>query len=301
MAGLGFKQIALIIGFFLLLASIPVTLILLKKTQIFQSKAYEAPIIELPPISSASGKLKPTPKLNEVPSSSPLTELQKLMAQNSTLSATPTPATESGTPTPTPNLTFGPTLSLKVSLEGRPTNNQSAMVFIGLAAGEPNQSPTYLLSYTVDFPADGLYRGLSLAGLSGGSTYTAYIKGPAQITSAQSFAVGIAETYLNGGNSISLTTGDLNDDNTINTADYSIAKASLGAKSGDSTWNSRIDFNLDGVINTIDLGYITKNFGKTGLSGVWYSPPPISTQSAILTKPNIGSVSGDGYWLWLPK
>jgi len=99
------------------------------------------------------------------------------------------------------------------------------------------------------------------------------------------------ETNLNSSQPLFLTTGDLNEDNTINSADYTIAKNLYGTTPASSEWNFRVDFNLDGIINNVDLAYIIKNFGKTGVSSTWLSAPATATGS--------GSPSG-GYWLWVP-
>ncbi len=215
--------------------------------------------------------------------------------------------TPSSTPTPTtsvPQISFGPSLSLLINIEGRPTNKNAAKVFVGLASGAISQSPTYIISYSVDFPDTGIFNNLSLAGLTQGSTYTAYLKGPAQITSAATFVMGPDKVSLNNSQSLTLITGDLNDDNVINTADYAIIKNLYNTTTKSSNWNERADFNLDGVINNLDVGYVIKNYGKTGLSGTWYSTPPSATQSGSL-QPNMGAPEQDssrcGYWLWIPQ
>lgn len=218
--------------------------------------------------------------------------------------------TEEPTPEPSPavSVSFGPTLTLQLILEGRPQSDQSARIFIGLAEGNPILNPKYLLSFTVDLPATGIFSGLSLAGLNPGDRYTAYIKGPAQIATSSAFIMSPSETKLNSGQPITLTTGDLNEDNAINSADYSIAKAVLGTNLNSTNWNGNIDFNKDGVINGFDLGIITRNLGKTGDSGLWVSkPPPNATSSGTLVPltPTTGTPSGSpggnqGYWLWVP-
>lgn len=212
---------------------------------------------------------------------------------------------------PTQAKSFGPTLSLKVSLEGRPKNNQSTSLFIGIAEGGIKTNPKFLLSFTIDLPESGEYNNLSLAGLSPGSTYTALVKGSSQIATSSAFLMSPAITNLNEGKQINLLTGDLNDDNLINSADYSIAKNAYGATTKSSNWNQNIDFNRDGVINSLDLAFIVKNFGKSGESGAWVSPIPKSASSSGALAPEatisgktppIGSPDGrQGYWLWVPS
>lgn len=288
-------QIAVGIGFFVVLLSIPLGFALLKDTQTFQSKAQDA--------KTALKTIKPTPvtRAREVPQNSPLTDLQKL------LSPTPIPTT-APSPTPEPNLSFGPTLNIKITLEGRAQANQAGKVFVGLSLGASTTKPKYVLTFTVDFPASGVFSDLSLAGLNPGSTYTAYIKGPAQIDKASTFVMSATESTLNNDQPQTLISGDLNEDNTINSQDFAMAKNLYGTTPSSSSWNLRTDLNADSVINNMDLAYIIKNFGKTGDSGVWYSTPPPATPSAQLqTTPAVGGYEtstevkpGGGYWLWIP-
>lgn len=215
-------------------------------------------------------------------------------------------------PTPSPTspaeVFFGPTLSLKLSIEGRPASDQSAEVFIGIGEGQSSATPQYLLSFSAQVPASGAYSGLSLAGLSTGNTYTAYIKAPAQITTALTFTLKPAETDLG---TVKLTTGDLNEDNLINTQDYSLAKAAFNSTPDHQNWNPNADFNLDQIVNNIDLAIIIKNMGKTGESGPFTST--VATGSAIFQTPKpigkpqdaqpilkIPSDNG-GFWLFVPN
>lgn len=237
-------------------------------------------------------KSSPTPFASpkEVPKITPIQELEEAsegMAAQSKQQTTPSPSVQ---------ISFGSTLNFKTNLEGRPKDDHSAKIFLGIASGQPTNNPTYLLSFLIDMPKSGAFQGLSIAGLTQGSTYTAYLKGPSQIASASAFTVRptVADLGL-----FNLITGDLNEDNTINSSDYSIAKAALGATPSSQKWNKNIDFNLDNIINSFDLGIITKNLGKIGSSGVWVSPPPPpATQSGVLEAPNTGST--EGYWLYIP-
>lgn len=208
---------------------------------------------------------------------------------------------------------FGPTMDFILNIEGRPDTDYSAKAFVGIAQGQPASSPQYLLSFTVDVPISGVFNGLSLAGLNQGTTYTAYIKTPAQIATASAFTVSPTTTKLNAGAALKLISGDLNEDNVINSADYSIAKAALGSNPNSKNWNSNVDFNLDGLINTLDISLIIKNIGKTGISGAWYSPNATASGSALMNQPaSLGtfqaeeslvkppSLESGGYWIWVP-
>lgn len=193
---------------------------------------------------------------------------------------------------------------MKVNFEGRPKDNQSGRLFVGIVEGDILNSPKFLLSFTVDLPASGQYNGLSLAGLTPGTKYSALLKGPAQIASAAAFLMSPAATNLNNGDPLNLLSGDLNDDNVIDANDYSIAQKLVGATASSPNWNENADLNKDGLINILDLSIISKNVGKIGDSGTWTSPlPKTSTPSASLNGPPIGGAGGNsqnGYWMWIP-
>ena len=217
-------------------------------------------------------------------------ELQRLSEQP--------PVKSSPTPKPTPTtstiISFGPTLSLKVIIDGRPAGNYATRLFVGIMEGVLTTNPKFLLNFTVDLPASGQYSDLSLAGLSPGGKYTALLKGAAQIATSSAFVISPNVTNLNEGKPLNMLSGDLNDDNAINSTDYSIAKKALGTTSGSLNWNAEADLNQDGVINTLDLSIVSKNLGKVGASGSWVSPlPQLATPS--------GQPAGQGgYWIWVP-
>ncbi|MDP3758209.1 MAG: dockerin type I domain-containing protein, partial [Candidatus Daviesbacteria bacterium] len=203
---------------------------------------------------------------------------------------------------PTIATSLGPTLAFKVSIEGRPQGNQATRLFVGIMEGSLTVNPKFLLSFTVDMPASGEYGNLSLAGLNPGTRYSALLKGSNQIAASSAFTMSPAVTNLNEGEPLTLTAGDLNEDNVINTADYSIAQKAFGATAKSSNWNNNVDFNSDGIINTFDLSIIIKNIGQTGASGAWTSPlPKVATASAGLANPPIGSPNDQpGHWIWIP-
>jgi hypothetical protein len=196
------------------------------------------------------------------------------------------------TPSPTPSSTpatsenFGPIMDFILYLEGRPTNKQASKVFVGIAEGGITTNPKYLLQFTVDLPNDGRYPNVSLAGLTAGTTYTAYLKGSAQIATASAFIMSAFTTHLNESKPLTALSGDLNEDNTINAADLALAKSG----------NTAADFNLDGFINSFDLSILQKNLGKTGESGVWQSQPPAPPTGGT----SAPSSPTGGYWMWVP-
>lgn len=312
-------QIIALIGFVVILISIPVSFSLVKQTQIFSSRASDKKV-DSTSTSSVSGTVtKPRP----IPTNSPLTDLQKLIQGDGSTNETPNsgisplPTTDAST-----NLAFGPTLSFQVSLEGRPAGKQAGKVFVGIASGSVAVNPTYILTFTTDVPDSGKFSGLSLAGLNPGSIYTAYLKGSSQIDSGITFTMNPNETILNDNKPVILISGDLNEDNVINTADYTIARGYFGTTPASKNWNDKIDLNKDNIINNWDLLYINNNFGKIGTSGTWISTPKTSTFLINQnTAPPIGgpsnfgdlllsstpsaeatpsTTSSSGYWLYVP-
>ena len=286
------QKIALGVYIFLVL-SIPIGSYLVSQQQTIKSRASEEISRKI------EGSLNPAKT-----TTSAQQEIRNLLASSS--------ATSSPTPPPTAAVTFGPTLDFKLVLEGRPTDNQASKVFIGITSGQTTGAQqAYLLSFTVDLPPIGAYSGLSLAGLNVGSQYTAFIKPTAQIATSSAFIMSPAATKLNAGSPINLLTGDLNEDNVINVADYNLAKAAYGSTPASSNWNEVADFNKDGVINNYDLAYITKNMGQTGKSGPWQSTPAKTggvpgniggeSSPSALPDPTTGPNGSPGYWLWVPK
>lgn len=280
-----FKQRLLLGIYVFILLSIPAGAYFISEYQTTVKSSASAPKKDKPP-------LQVPPKLTIPPA--------KELLNSSTASAFPSPTPETA-PETTIATSFGPTLSFKVSLEGRPAGNQAGKVFVGIAEGTLTANPKFVLNFTVDMPASGAYSGLSLAGLSPGSQYTALIKGAAQIASSIAFTMSPSITNLNDGQPVNLLSGDLNDDNVVSSTDYSIAQKTLG------TSQDNADLNKDGIVNTFDLAIIAKNMGQVGASGAWTSPiPSVATPSASLNTPStpIGgpSPNGDsGYWVWIPK
>lgn len=282
----------LVLGVYVfLILCIPVGAYLVSQQQTVRSRASEG---------TPSATIKPLSKPKTTSASSSAQQLLSqfeadLLPSSSPISTADTLETSS----PTIATSFGPTLSLKVTLEGRPADNQAVKLFVGIIEGALTSNPKFILNFSLDLPANGSYTNLSLAGLTSGSTYTALIKGAAQIASSSEFTMSPNVTNLNSGSAINLTTGDLNEDNTINTADYSIIKAILGTSQTSSNWNSNADLNKDGVINLLDLLIVSNNLGKTGASGVWTSPLNTATASGGLTEEARGGTTG--YWVWIPN
>lgn len=227
----------------------------------------------------------------EVPKDSPIKELQK----NLTQVVEGQKEEEKEEPIPSLPVSVGPTLSFRANLEGRGNNNQAAKMFVGLASGVPANNPTYLLTFNVNVPKDGVYTGLSLAGLNTGLSYTAYLKGAGQIATASAFTMMPNVTDLG---IVNLLSGDLNEDNVIDALDYAIVKAALGTTPNSAGWNGVVDLNGDNIVNSVDLAIVNKNKGKIGASGAWYSKSPVASPSGGFIAPAGGK---GGYWMWVPQ
>ncbi len=280
----------LLLGLYIfILLSIPVGAYLASQHQTVKSSALEPTPAKLPVVKTTPLPTSPTTK-----------QLLNASKSNANPSEQPSPTPQS----PTIATSFGPTMSLKIYLQGRPANNQATKLFVGIMEGSLTQNPKFLLNFTVDIPSNGAYDNLSLAGLTPGNNYTALLKGSAQIATASAFTMSPNITSLNKGQPINLLSGDLNDDNIVNSADYSIAQKALGATSSSTSWNANADLNKDGIINIFDLAIIGSNLGKVGASGTWTSPIPKSaTPSASLSEnAPIGGPEGstNGHWIWIP-
>lgn len=287
---LSLKQRLLIGVYIFIIVSIPIGAYLAQEAKVFKSSANENK-----PVS------KSTPKSTLSPAQSLLKD-----AENKLLSSSPTPVSKPSpdSSTTTTATSFGPTLSLKITIEGRQSGNYATKLFIGIVEGALGENPKFLLSFTVDLPSSGEYSNLSLAGLSPGTNYTAMLKGDGQISASSSFTMSPAVTNLNNGAPINMLSGDLNEDNVVNSADLAILESALGATPKSSNWNQDADYNGDGIINMFDLAILSNNVGKVGASGAWTSPvPKISSPSASLTSPAAvgGPNNNSGYWMWVPK
>lgn len=260
------------------------------KTQ-SQAQEYKTPVTKEKTEATTSSRLKEAlDRLNQ--------------SQNGTTAGGQTSGTQTTTETGVDDsvsetqLILGPTLGFSLLLQGRPLDSQSTQAFLGIAAGQPSGKPTYLLSFMVNVPASGSFDGISLSGLDTGSTYTAYLKGKAQIATSSAFVVKATPVNLGA---LNLLTGDVNEDNVIDILDYNLVKKAIGLTPSAPTWNPLYDFNLDNIINSWDLNIILANLGKIGASGAWYSYTPIATASAGTSGGPQDDEEESGYWMRVPK
>lgn len=286
-----FKHRLLLGVYVFLILSIPIGSYLASQTQIFKSKASEGTVVKV-------GTEKIASRLTNTSASKTLLQDSENNALNNSASSSADTVDE---PSATIADTFGPTLSLKATLEGRPADNQATKLFIGIVEGVLGANPKFLLSFTIDLPKNGVYEKLSLAGLTVGNQYTALIKGGAQIATSSAFTMAANVTNLNNGETLNMLSGDLNDDNAVTSADFDIAQKALGSKSGSENWNELADLNKDGIVNTFDLSIVKRNIAQTGASETWISPTPATTSTSININNAVGSAPLEGYWMWIPK
>src|SRR5687768_1832954 len=126
------KQRALLIGFILLVFSIPAGSLLLSQRFNFTPPADKSFDRSL---TNASSPLPKTLPITINPSSPPSSTNQS----SSTLDD---------------GLSLGPNLKLSVKLEGR-TSDQSGKFFVGIAQGAITANPTYLLTFSINVPTSG--------------------------------------------------------------------------------------------------------------------------------------------------
>lgn len=64
--------------------------------------------------------------------------------------------------------------------------------------------------------------------------------------------------------STSMINGDMNGDNVIGTADFTVLRLAFGTTPSDPAWNPLADLNGDGVVGTADFNILRTNFGLIG-------------------------------------
>lgn len=259
-----------------LIVAIPSLTFLVKQRISFSSQAKKPPSYT-GPVTDASSSAKKSSLLDDIKDAFGENE-----DDSSPLEVTP------------PSFGLDSTLDLKIKIEGRSEGNFATKLVIMLASGNVIASPKYLLTLAKDVPASGSLSGVSISGLTLGTQYSAYLKAPAQIAQGSTFTLASGANSLNGGSPLTLISGDFNEDNIINSADYSIIKNGIGKTPESPDWNATLDLNLDNIVNNLDLSIVKKNLDKVGDGGVYVSK--VATSSGTLSP----STQGGGYWLWIP-
>ena len=139
---------------------------------------------------------------------------------------------------------------------------------------QPNALQALPISLTLRLAsggADNEYTGLTtdasgfftvpLGSLASG-TYNWRVKGPKYLANAGSMSI-IAGTTNNAEMGLQKA-GDCNNDNVVNSVDFTILKASFGKSVGQPGYDDRADFNGDQVVNASDFSLQRANFGIAG-------------------------------------
>jgi hypothetical protein len=75
---------------------------------------------------------------------------------------------------------------------------------------------------------------------------------------------GITVNGVVSGLDATLLPGDLNGDNVINLADFSLFAAAYGSDPTSPNWNPNADLNCDGSVDISDFALLAQNYGLTG-------------------------------------
>ncbi|MCB0167915.1 MAG: hypothetical protein KDI79_27050 [Anaerolineae bacterium] len=197
-------------------------------------------------ISVTEGNTNPTPQPTDQPTAMPTTapspEPTTQPSPQPTLEPEPTATTQ-----PTPLPTTVPTITTifgQVILPGRTNNNwANAVVSLsdGSSSGNTDASGNFsLTNVTVSVPA-------SITADAPG-----YLPAACTITAISSVETGLA--------SVSLLSGDINNDLEVDIGDAT----AIGASFGQTGTELAADINLDTVIDIFDLVLVVTNFGQTG-------------------------------------
>lgn len=83
------------------------------------------------------------------------------------------------------------------------------------------------------------------------------------LSAVRPFTIGAGSTTVTGLN-LSLKNGDVNEDNEVGPADFSLLSAAFGSFQGDPTYNAAADLNFDGEVGPADFAILAANFGEFG-------------------------------------
>jgi hypothetical protein len=162
---------------------------------------------------------------------------------------TRTPIPPTSTPTQTPTATSTPqttaTLNGTITIQGRSAANLPLVVTIGGT------------SYTPTTNASGVF---SIPNLAPG-THSIRVK------HAQALAVIQSVTLTVGANAATfsiLRMGDVNNDNAVTLADFSLLATSFNRSSGQPGFDGRADLNGDGAVTLQDFSLLAGNFNQVG-------------------------------------
>jgi photosystem II stability/assembly factor-like uncharacterized protein len=135
----------------------------------------------------------------------------------------------------------------------------------GLSASAPSQQVTIqfrpssgtAFSRTVTLAADGSF---TCSNIPSGS-YNLAIKGSKWL---QKVVAADATSGNVSGITVTLPAGDINNDNAVSVADYSIWRGAFGSTPGSANWDPRADVNCDGAVTVADYALWKGNYPSTG-------------------------------------
>jgi lysophospholipase L1-like esterase len=155
---------------------------------------------------------------------------------------------------PSPLTILSTTASLKgtVALQGiAPFAPAQPVAFVFTPASGPPTTVTASIDATGAFAFTGVAPG----------AYTVHIKGAKWLQrDLQVVVQGTSAATA----SVTLLSGDVNNDNVVDLSDFSELAAAFGAASGDSNWDANADLNCDGLVDLTDFGLLAANFGLQG-------------------------------------
>lgn len=145
------------------------------------------------------------------------------------------------------------TISGTVSLQGR-TNMAQPLTFTLSPAGTTTGA---VLTQTIIPDASGAY---SIPNVAAG-TYTIGIKGSVWLRKSVGADTTAGDTIVP---SVTLLTGDLNNDNQVNGTDLSLMRHAYGSVPSKTNWSAAADLNGDGQVSMLDLSLLRANYGRNG-------------------------------------
>ncbi len=105
-------------------------------------------------------------------------------------------------------------------------------------------------------------------------TYDWRVKGPKFLSNSGTVQLtGSPMTSVEMG---TMRTGDCNNDNMVNVADFNILKVTFGKGVGDPGYDDRADFNGDQAVNVADFNMLKVTFGQGGTPPIHRSEPNIA-------------------------
>lgn len=173
------------------------------------------------------------------------------------------------------DITFGGASVLEAVVDGSVTinNNASVLGHIVLEGRPTPPAPSWEIPlqvsltvlgstqpiYTFDTTTDdsGCFR---LDGIAPG-TYILRIKHYSTLANIKTISLQTGENPVELG---TLSSGDANNDNTVNLVDFSILASTYGRCLGQSGYDARADFNGDTCISILDFSLLASHYGQSG-------------------------------------